>query len=87
MTPATVSCRDMFPKTGITSTPVFDPATGRMYVVTKNFEGGKYYQRLHALDVLTGKETAGSPVDIVARCRARHPTATESPSASIRTTT
>jgi hypothetical protein len=62
--PATVSCRDMFPKTGITSTPVIDPATGRMYVVTKNFEGGKYYQRLHALDVLTGKEAAGSPVDI-----------------------
>ncbi len=63
--PATVSCRDMFPKTGITSTPVIDPATGRMYVVTKNFEGGKYFQRLHALDVLTGKDAPGSPVDIV----------------------
>jgi hypothetical protein len=62
--PATVSCRDMFPKTGITSTPVIDPATGRMYVVTKNFEGGKYFQRLHALDILTGKDVAGSPVDI-----------------------
>jgi hypothetical protein len=62
--PATVSCRDMFPKTGITSTPVIDPATGRMYVVTKNFEGGKYFQRLHALDILTGKDLAGSPVDI-----------------------
>jgi hypothetical protein len=62
--PATVSCRDMFPKTGITSTPVIDPATGRMYVVTKNFEGGKYFQRLHALDVLTGKDAPGSPVEI-----------------------
>ena len=62
--PATVSCRDMFPKTGITSTPVIDPATGRMYVVSKNFESGVYYQRLHALDVLTGMEAPGSPVNI-----------------------
>ncbi len=60
----TVTCRDMFPKTGITSTPVIDRATGRMYVVAKTVEAGVYHQRLHALDVLTGKEVAGSPVEI-----------------------
>jgi hypothetical protein len=62
--PNTVSCRDMYPQTGITSTPVIDRATGRMYVVSKNFENNVYTQRLHALDVLTGQEIAGSPVNI-----------------------
>jgi hypothetical protein len=35
-----------------------------MYVVSKNFENNVYTQRLHALDVLTGQEVAGSPVNI-----------------------
>jgi hypothetical protein len=48
----------------VTSTPVIDQATGRMYVVSKTFEGGVYAQRLHALDVHTGQEVAGSPVTI-----------------------
>ena len=64
VTPYTVSCRDMYPETGITSTPVIDPATNRMYVVTKNFENNAYHQRLHALDVTTGNEASGSPVEI-----------------------
>jgi len=62
--PNTVSCRDMYPQTGITSTPVIDPATGRIYVVSKNFENNDYSQRLHALDILTGKELLGGPVTI-----------------------
>ena len=62
--PNTVSCRDMYPQTGITSTPVIDPASGRMYVVSKNFENNTYTQRLHALDVLTGQELSGSPVNL-----------------------
>jgi hypothetical protein len=62
--PNTVSCRDMYPQTGITSTPVIDRAAGRIYVVSKNFEGNVYTQRLHALDVLTGQEASGSPVNI-----------------------
>jgi len=64
MPPNTVSCRDMYPQTGVTSTPVIDRATGRMYVVSKNFENNVYTQRLHALDVLTGQEVSGSPVNI-----------------------
>jgi hypothetical protein len=64
VSPYTVSCRDMYPETGVTSTPVIDPATGRLYVVSKNFENNVYHQRLHALDVLTGNEVSGSPVEI-----------------------
>jgi hypothetical protein len=64
VSPYTVSCRDMYPETGVTSTPVIDPSTGRLYVVSKNFENNVYHQRLHALDVLTGNEVAGSPVEI-----------------------
>jgi hypothetical protein len=64
MPPNTVSCRDMYPQTGITSTPVIDRAAGRMYVVSKNFENNAYSQRLHALDLLTGQEASGSPVTI-----------------------
>ena len=64
MPPNTVSCRDMYPQTGITSTPVIDRAAGKMYVVSKNFEGNVYTQRLHVLDVLTGQEMSGSPVNI-----------------------
>jgi hypothetical protein len=62
--PNTVSCRDMYPETGVTSTPVIDQASGRTYVVSKNFENNVYSQRLHALDVLTGQEVSGSPVTI-----------------------
>src|SRR5262249_47595126 len=64
MPPYTVSCRDMYPEGGITSTPVIDRTTGRIYIVAKTQEGGKFYQRLHALDILPGAETAGSPVAI-----------------------
>ncbi len=61
---ATVSCADMFPKSGVTSTPVIDPTTGRIYVVAKTLENGVYFHRLHALNVLTGQEVPGSPVVI-----------------------
>jgi hypothetical protein len=53
---STVTCADMFPKTGITSTPVIDRATGRLYVVGKFLEGGVYSYRLYALDVKSGMD-------------------------------
>ena len=62
----TVSCQDMHPEVGITSTPVIDPSTGTMYVEAKGIENGQYVQRLHALDVTTGEERPGSPVVIAA---------------------
>jgi hypothetical protein len=60
---STVTCGDMFPKSGVTSTPVIDRTTGRMYVEGKFFEGGKYSHRLYALDVLNGRDVV-APVTI-----------------------
>jgi len=59
-------CTDTATEVGITSTPVIDPAAGTLYTVTKGVESGSWVQRLHALDVKTGQERAGSPVVITA---------------------
>ena len=59
----TVSCNDLQPLIGITSTPVIDRSTGTMYVVAYSDEGGTLVYRLHALDVTTGNDK-GSPIVI-----------------------
>lgn len=54
------------PEYGITGTPVIDATTGTMYLVTFTKENGSYVQRLHALDITSGKDKSGSPVVIAA---------------------
>jgi hypothetical protein len=49
---------------GIESTPVIDRATGILYLVARTKENGSYMQRLHALDITTGRPRSGSPVTI-----------------------
>jgi len=61
--------QDMLPRVGITGTPVIDPGSETLYVVALNREvttTTNYYQRLHALDIATGAERPGSPVNITA---------------------
>jgi hypothetical protein len=49
---------------GIVSTPVIDLASKTIYVLTSNRDSdGRYVHRLHALDLSTGAEKFGGPVE------------------------
>ena len=53
---------------GIIGTPVIDPASGTLYAVSRSLNAAATaaYHRLHAIDVASGSERAGSPVAITA---------------------
>ena len=57
---------DISPEIGITSTPAIDPVAGIIYVVnrTKNTNNDTYHDYLHALELTTGAEEFGGPVEI-----------------------
>ena len=45
-----------------TATPVIDPATGTLFVLTKNDTDDTGRTYIHAIDITTGREKPGSPV-------------------------
>ena len=53
-------------KIGIIGTPVIDPATQTIYFVARSTDGNNFVQHLHAVNILTGADKAGSPVAITA---------------------
>ena len=59
---------DITPEVGVTGTPVIDPGSGILYVVSKSVSAGQnaFYQRLHAIDIVSGYEMPGSPVTLSA---------------------
>jgi len=61
-------CGNIAPQIGITGTPIIERATETMYAVakTKNHDGTVIHQRLHALDIRSGADRPGSPIEIEA---------------------
>ncbi len=64
-------CGQISPQIGITSTPVIDRSSGPngtiyLAAMSKN-ASSTYFQRIHALDVTTGKEEFGGPVTVQAK--------------------
>ena len=49
---------------GIVGTPVIDSATATMYFVARSTSGSEFQQHLHAVNLVSGAELAGSPVAI-----------------------
>jgi hypothetical protein len=61
-------CSQVTPEIGVTSTPVIDLTAGlhgTIYVVAMSKDSSSnYHQRLHALDITSGAEEFGGPVEI-----------------------
>jgi hypothetical protein len=57
-------CGDLVPGAGITGTPVIDPSTQTMYLVALSKDSAGFHHRLHAIDLTTGAEKFGGPVDV-----------------------
>jgi hypothetical protein len=56
---------DISPEVGITGTPVIDPTTSTLYVVSKSVNSSQqFFQRLHAIDLTTGNERIAPPQSI-----------------------
>ena len=63
------NCDQVTPVIGITATPVIDLKTGphgTIYLVAMSKSTTSYFQRLHALNLTTGAEQFGGPVQIAA---------------------
>ncbi len=59
-----VGC-SVIPELGITGTPVIDPDSGTIYLIAFTKEAkDQYVYHLHAIDVTSGAERPGSPVEI-----------------------
>jgi len=59
---------NLVPEIGVTGTPVIDPTTNLLYVVSESVDSTQtvFTQRLHAINLTTGAEATGSPLAIAA---------------------
>ena len=56
-------CGDISPTVGITSTPVIDPATNRVFVVADTLSGSTIQHLLYAFNLSSGSGVPGFPID------------------------
>jgi hypothetical protein len=61
-----VGTDDINPDIGIVGTPVIDPNTNTIYVVSKSKNSSSFHQRLHALNLIDGTEKFSGPQEIAA---------------------
>jgi len=73
-TTSDVGCSLFSGNVGIVGTPVIDPQLETLFVVARTKESGAFVQRLHALDMTSGAERPGSPVEIAATYPGNSPT-------------
>jgi outer membrane protein assembly factor BamB len=62
-----IGCGDLSPTVGVTATPVYDPATGTVYLTSKTDDGPDAQHPdwyVHALSAATGAERDGWPVKV-----------------------
>ena len=59
---SSLPCGNISPAVGITSTPVIDPATGRIYVVADTWDGTNAKHQLFGLNLGDGSPAPGMPV-------------------------
>jgi polyvinyl alcohol dehydrogenase (cytochrome) len=57
-------CGDISPTVGITSTPVIDPSTNRVFVVADTLTGSTIQHKLFAFNLSDGSGVAGFPVSV-----------------------
>ena len=58
------NCVAITPQVGVTSTPVIDTTRNTLYVVADTKDTLGYHFKLHALDLISGAEKFGGPVEI-----------------------
>jgi len=76
--PADLSCNDLIPSVGITSTPAIDPTTHTVYLFSKTYAAGTSgpaQYKVHAIDMADGKERQNFPV-VIQGAADNDPTAT-----------
>ena len=61
-----VNSSDITDECGITTTPVIDPSSSTIYIVSavQNISDSSFHQYLHALDLATGAEKFNGPIEI-----------------------
>jgi hypothetical protein len=68
-----LNCNQISPQIRITPTPAIDRSSGphgTIYVVAmRENSSSQYFQRIHALDITTGKEEFGGPLAMQAKYR------------------